>query len=85
MPRAAGNPNELSIGRVPKALPPEKVTWKLPKALVANLALYKEAYMALYKDEIDEDTLVELILQNHLSKDKAFLNWVKGQGKALAA
>ncbi|RZI40364.1 DUF2274 domain-containing protein [Herbaspirillum sp. HC18] len=82
MPRNRSDLNQLSIGRIPKALPPEKASFKLPKILLTNLTLYKEAYKSLYNDDIEEDTLVELILQNHMAKDKAFQNWLKGQGKA---
>jgi hypothetical protein len=78
------NNNQLSIGRVQKPVPPEKVAYKLPPPLIANLALYREAYKAMYNEEIDEDTLVALIFENHLAKDRAFNTWLKAQSKTLA-
>lgn len=75
--------HQLTIGPVHKPAPPEKVAYKLPAALIANVALYREAYKSMYSEEIEEDTLVALIFENHLAKDRAFNSWLKEQNKAL--
>ncbi len=85
MPRKTATPKDLALALVPKPPELEMVKWRIPKPLLERLGQYLECYKDLRGEAVDVDVVIPLILEAHLSKDRAFAAWLKDAPKAVAA
>lgn len=84
MPRKPTVPEDIALPKLPEPPEFEVAKYKLPKPLLKNLEAYCACYKALRGKDIEADTLVGLIVEGHLAKDRAFAAWLQKQGQVLA-
>ena len=73
----------LMLPPPPPVIPTEKLQATVPKALLADLELYREAYQEMHGAPISLDVLLPHVLTAHLRRDKAFAAWAEANQRKL--
>jgi hypothetical protein len=73
----------LNLPPAPPVIPMDKLSASVPKAVLTDLMLYREAYREMNNAEISLDRLLEHVLVHHMRRDKSFITWAETTNRKL--